>query len=209
VDTLLSKKEGANEARRKYESGEPSGRIGLSFCEAPSRRFEIDRFQGEELMEQTLTFENVAMYRVAGHGIRRTNCRTLTLRTEQKYAQFNDAIKYEYLEKRKRYPREGYLTDKDKWLRVVSLASAIDPDFFMMPDGPNLLRSRYPSYDMRYITDFEDKMTMAKVVALFSVGTGHRGACGCHWCSHRMEDLTAPPNSVGPTGTSEAITSAS
>jgi hypothetical protein len=144
--------------------------------------------QSDQKTEQNVRFENVALYLVAGHGIRRIDCKNLALKTQQQHAQFDDAIEYQYLEKRKRYPRGGFLTGSDVWLRVVPLASAIDPDYFMVPDGPELFRSRYASYDMRYVADFEDKLTAAKVPMLFSIGTGHRGECGCHFCSHRLKD---------------------
>jgi hypothetical protein len=138
-------------------------------------------------MERTLTFNKVAMYRAVGHGILRTDCATLVLKTGQKYAQYDDAIEIQYLEKRKRYPRGNFLAGNDVWLRVVALADAIDPDYFMVPDGPLLYRSRYVSYDMRYTTDFEDKLAAANVPVLFAVGAGHRGECDCHFCSHRLK----------------------
>jgi hypothetical protein len=149
---------------------------------------------GDQKMEHT--FSSVAMYRAVGHGILRTDCRILVVKTQQKCAQYDDAIEYQYLEKRKRYPRGNVLTGIDIWLRVVPLANAIEPDDVMVPDGPHLFRSRYLSYDMRYITDFEDKLTAAKVPVLFSVGAGHRGECSCHSCSHRLKDASSSSSTV-------------
>jgi hypothetical protein len=140
-------------------------------------------------MEETLNFNNVALYRAIAHGIRRIDCKALVLKINKDKDQ--TSIAYQYLEKRKRYPRGNQLTGDDLWLRVVPLANAIDPDFFLVADGPDLLRSRYLSYDVRYMTDFEDKITAANLPVLFSVGAGHRGECPCHSCSHRLKDISA------------------
>jgi hypothetical protein len=152
-------------------------------------------------MEQT--FNKVAMYRAVGHGVLRIDCKILVVKTQQNHAQYDDAIEYQYLEKRKRYPRGGFLTGGAKWLRVVPLASAIDADDFLVPDGPHFYRSRYVSYDMRYITDFEDKLTAAKVPVLFSEGAGHRGECSCHSCSHRLKDASSRSATVNSVAIAE------
>lgn len=53
---------------------------------------------------QALTFFDVALYRGGMFGISRTNCKTMTIKTGQKYAQYSGAVRVEYLEKGKRKP---------------------------------------------------------------------------------------------------------
>lgn len=136
---------------------------------------------------ETLKFENVAIYRVGMFGVHRTDCRELTLMTGQKYAQYTDAIALRFVEKGKRKLMGSVLADHSPWLRVVAAAKAPAVDDPMEKiDGGS--KSRYTSYDMRYVTEFEDKLTASGAEVVFTVGSGHRGECGCGLCAHRMRE---------------------
>lgn len=117
-------------------------------------------------------FTDVAIYRTGGmFGVARTDCKTLVIKTGQLYAQYNDAIRVEYLEPRKRTIKAFVLTYKP-WLRVMSLKDAVRPDGAMVAAGDGSSIARYLSCDPRYATDFEDKIEGLQV--LYSVGAGDR-----------------------------------
>lgn len=61
-------------------------------------------YQTETAAPETMKFQNVTMYR-AGEmigGIHATVCKSIEITFGVKYAQYNDAVKVVYLEKRKR-----------------------------------------------------------------------------------------------------------
>ena len=58
-------------------------------------------------------------------GISVTTCKSVKLTTGVKYAQYNDAIRVEYLEKGKRNARMFVLAENNPWLRVIDNAVAI------------------------------------------------------------------------------------
>lgn len=121
---------------------------------------------------QEYTFSDVAVYRTGEmFGVARTDCRTLVIRTGQKYAQYNDAIRIEYLERGKRNMRSFMLTYRP-WLRVMSLKDAVRPDGALVASGDGSRATRYLSCDPRYATDFEDKIEGLPI--LYSVGAGDR-----------------------------------
>ncbi len=127
--------------------------------------------------QQTVTLENVAFYaRGSMFGVHRTDCRTLKISTGQKYAQYDNAIRIEYLEKGKRNARVCTLTYKP-WLRVVSLAHAIAPDDPLVPTSAGCKVSRYASCDPRWASDFEDKLAADGVPVLLAIGEEEREAC--------------------------------
>ena len=126
-------------------------------------------------MGETLKFSNVTIYR-RGYmfGITRTDCRDLTITTGVRYAQYDDATKLEWIERGKR-KRVGCILDGHKpWLRVVNTAEAIEPQSPLEDVGGGTQRSRYLSCDPRWVTDFEDQLATAGVVAVFAIGQGER-----------------------------------
>ena len=138
---------------------------------------------------ETMTFENVALYRVGMFGVSRIDCKTLKLETGQKYAQYSNATRVTYLEKGKRKPMAFMLAEREPWLRVVEGKTAPTPADGMVSQGDGSSISRYTSYDIRYITDFEDKLTESGIKVLFEIGAGHRGECGCGLCAGRMREM--------------------
>ncbi len=130
---------------------------------------------------ETKVFENVTMYRTGEFlgGIHATVCKSLELRFDVKYAQYDDAIEVRYTEKGKRSLRGFTLCGASRWLRVCDVKQAIEPDPAMVPSesstpGMTCKVSRYTSCDPRYQTDFEDKAESAGVVWLVAVGAGDR-----------------------------------
>jgi len=124
-------------------------------------------------MEQILSFNDVVLYRRGIFGISRTDCKVLNLATGQKYAQYDDAVRYQLVEKGKRKPQAYALADHDPWMVVVKAEHAIQPDSGLVEDCGSK-SSRYPSCDPRWVTDFEEKLMAARpaVVVLWSVGLG-------------------------------------
>lgn len=125
--------------------------------------------------QKTVTFENVTLYRRGSmFGINRTDCRMLTITTGQKYAQYDNAIRIQYVEKGKRSART-FMLDYDPWLRVVSVSDAIKPADAMVQIGGGSRHLRYASCDPRWTTDFEDQL--AGVPILLAIGEGKREKC--------------------------------
>lgn len=114
----------------------------------------------------TLTFTNVSIYRDAMFGVSRVDCRTLTVLTNQKYAQYNDAVRGQYVERGKRKPVSFVLGGCERWLVVLPTVEAIDPDTSLMLDGSGNCVSRYSSCDSRWRSDFEAKLAACGVKPL-------------------------------------------
>lgn len=131
---------------------------------------------------ETFTFDNATMYRDAMFGVSRTDCRTITITTGVKYAQYDDAVKVVYTEKGKRTPRGTVLCGAELWIRVVATKDAISPDSGMVPNGDGSRTSRYTSCDPRYRTDFEDKLDASHVTPLISIGIGDREGAHLERC---------------------------
>lgn len=120
------------------------------------------------------TFKNVTIYRSSAmFGISKTDCKSVTVKTGQKYAQYTDAVRVEYLEKGKRTLR-AFILDYKPWLRIVETKHAIAPDDPMVPNGDGSSASRYTSCDPRWETDFETKLDAFGVRLLCSIGAGDR-----------------------------------
>jgi hypothetical protein len=127
-----------------------------------------------ETNEKTQEFENVTLYTSGMFGISATACKTLKVTTGVRYAQYNDAIRVEYFEPRKRNGRRLIL-DYKPWLRVVDTANAIRPADPLIHTGSGAKVSRYSSFDPRYVTDFED--ALIGVPVLLAIGAGDREKC--------------------------------
>lgn len=139
---------------------------------------------------ETFTFENVTIYRSSAmFGVARQDCRTVTIKTGQKYAQYTDAVRVEYLEKGKRTPR-AFMLDYKPWLRVVETRHAIKPDAAMVPQGDGSSVSRYTSHDPRWETDFEEKLEASGVRLLCSIGIGDREGDHLDRCRAIDPDVT-------------------
>ena len=138
--------------------------------------------------EEKLNFTDVAIYRIGMFGVHRTDCKTLALQTGQKYAQYNNAVKYQFQEKGKRKAAACVLADRSPWMRVVKLAKAPQPANPMEAIGGGATRSKYTSYDMRYITEFEDLLAASGAEVVWGIGEGHRGPCDCGLCAGRMRE---------------------
>jgi hypothetical protein len=104
----------------------------------------------------------------------RTDCRTLTIETGVKYAQYNNAIKVTYLESGKRKPRY-FILDYMPFLVVVNRADAIQPDGMYGPGVGSgdvvVSTSRHPSHDPGWIKGFMAKLKTANVTPVYQVGT--------------------------------------
>lgn len=122
------------------------------------------------------SFENVAMYHNTGSfAPRRIDCRKLIVTTGVAYAQYNDAVRVEYVEKGKRTPH-AFIMGYRPWIRVCEIKDAVKEPESLVPAGsaPGVTcqRSRYTSCDPRWKTDFED--ATAEVRWLVSIGVGDR-----------------------------------
>jgi hypothetical protein len=124
-----------------------------------------------------MTFNDCALYMASdmmGNVIRR-DVRSVTITTGQHYAQYDNAIKVEYVEKRARKSRGFYLTYKP-FLVLLSARDAIDPDFMVELDthsernGVTLSKSRYSSFDSRWESDFTATLAAKNIRPLFQVG---------------------------------------
>jgi hypothetical protein len=129
---------------------------------------------------KTTTFTDCALYitsSIIGNVIR-FDVRLAKITTGQQYAQYNNAIKVEYLEKRARKSRGLYLTYKP-FLVVLSAKDAIVPNSMMDPDtsseqnGVTLLKSRYSSFDSRWKSDFTATLAAQNIQPLFQVGNDY------------------------------------
>lgn len=127
-------------------------------------------------MEETREFSNVTLYLSGMFGIGSTTCKTLRITTGVKYAQYDNAIRVEYWEPRKRNGRRLIL-DYKPWLRVVDTTRAINPADPLVSNGDGSKVSRYTSFDPRYVTDFEDLLASTKTPVLLGVGEGEREKC--------------------------------
>lgn len=126
----------------------------------------------------TTTFDNITMYRDGMIGLARIDCRSMTVTTGVKFAQYNDAVRVEYVEKGKR-KGHSFMLGHGKWLRVVDTANAIDTQALVkMPSVPGsgveCRQSRYASCDPRWETDFEDELARLGISVLYSIGAGER-----------------------------------
>ncbi len=112
-----------------------------------------------------------------GNVIRR-DVRSVTITTGQQYAQYNNAIKVEYVEKRARKSRGFYLTYKP-FLVVLVARDAIEPDFMVELDTPGersgvtLSKSRYSSFDSRWESDFMATLVAKNIRPLFQVSNDY------------------------------------
>lgn len=124
---------------------------------------------------QTFTFDHCTMYRTGemSFGVHRTDCRKVIVTTGQKYAQYKDAIRVEYIAKGTRKARYFLMTYKP-WIRIIATGDAIEPDVPMVDQGNGSSVSRYTSCDPRWETDFEDKLEASGVRLLCSIGAGDR-----------------------------------
>lgn len=128
---------------------------------------------GWEQVRQRKVFEKVTLYLEGGMGnIVRVDCRELHIETGP-YAQYSKTIHVKYLEKGKSKWR-GTVIGYKPFVVVVPTAKAIQPDsLFGEPDtsstpGISVSRSRYSSFDPRFVSDFVDKLKDAKVPILWS-----------------------------------------
>lgn len=129
------------------------------------------------MAEQTThEFENVTIYRTGMFGVGALACKTVKVTTGVKYAQYENAIRVEYLEKGKR-TRRAFILDYKPWLRVVDSKVAIAPDEAIVKQENGSSVSRYTSFDPRYMTDFEDGLVAKGVPVLLSIGEGDREKC--------------------------------
>lgn len=124
-------------------------------------------------MGETLTFNNAALFRAGMFGIHRIDCKTITVTTGVKYAQYNDAIKVEYLEKGKRKTC-AFIMDYAPWARVVPSSAPLRPEDPFVDHEDGSRRGRYSACDPRWQTDFEDRIEMLGTPVLWSVGKGKR-----------------------------------
>lgn len=132
------------------------------------------------VISETKEFEDVTLYLAGMFGVGRTDCRTLKITTGVEYAQYDDAIRVEYLEKGKRKGRRLIL-DYKPWLRVVNRATAINPANPLVANADGSRVSRYTSFDPRYITDFEDLLANSGTPVILAIGEGEREKCArCH-----------------------------
>ncbi len=127
-----------------------------------------------------LTFTNVAIYRSgAMFGVNRTDCKEVKVTLGVKYAQYNDAVRVEYLEKGKRTKR-AFVLSYSPWLRICALKDAVTPASAMDSNGDGSSTSRYTSCDPRYETDFED--STLETPWLVSIGAGAREGAHLERC---------------------------
>lgn len=124
--------------------------------------------------ETTQDFQNVTLYLCGMFGVQSTTCKTLKITTGVKHAQYDNAIRVEYVEKGKRNGRRMVL-DYKPWLRVLNPKDAIKPADPLVANGDGSKVSRYTSFDPRYQTDFEDQLVSVPV--LLSIGEGEREKC--------------------------------
>jgi hypothetical protein len=110
-------------------------------------------------------------------GVRQITCRTLEVKTGQKYAQYDNAIRIKFVQAGQRTPR-GIVLDYDPWLRIVASGPmAPKPEDPLDTRGDGSKVSRYCSHDPRYVTDFEDKLVASGVPVLMAIGAGRREKC--------------------------------
>lgn len=129
--------------------------------------------------QTTKVFKDATVYYQGemGMGVRPIVCKSVTITTGVKYAQYNDAIRVQFLEKGKRKERAFMLTYRP-WLRIVATKDAISPDASLVPVSANasvsVSRSRYMSCDPRWQTDFENKLAETGITVLYEIGAGDR-----------------------------------
>lgn len=128
-----------------------------------------DFFKTPEPFVTTLNFTNVSIYREGMFGLSRVDCRTLTVLTNQKYAQYKDAVRGQYVERGKRKAVSFVLGGCERWLVVLPTGEAIDPDTSLMVDGSGNCVSRYSSCDPRWRSDFEAKLAASGVKPLLTM----------------------------------------
>lgn len=140
-------------------------------------------------MPEVLEFSNVTLYRSGMFGVSAITCKFVKVITGVKYAQYENAVRVEYLEKGRRKTQGRYfILDYEPWLRVVESSVAIEPADPMVEckgefAGGSI--SRYTSHDPRYVTDFEDAlMTAGNIPVLLAIGHGEREIC--MRCTHAI-----------------------
>lgn len=131
---------------------------------------------GKELKDiEPIKFENVTLY-INGmmFGVSRIDCRTLEIREGYKYAQYNNAVHIQFVEKGKRKPRAIVITSLP-FAVIVATKNAIQPAHWMDKNEDGSSVSRYASCDPRYETDFLAKLQAANVPVLREY---------CSWNAH-------------------------
>lgn len=96
------------------------------------------------------TFQNVTIYISGMFGISRIDCKTLSVESGVKYAQYNNAYRVRFLEKGKRKER-GMILDYKPFLVVLDTKHAVNPDNTTEHADGN---SGLLSYDPRFEPDF-------------------------------------------------------
>lgn len=116
------------------------------------------------------TFNNCTLYTMEAFGANRVDCKWIVVKYKQKYAQYNDAIRVEYLEKGKRKPRARMLIS-NKYLMIVDTKDAIKvPDCMDHYEGGK--QTRYATFDERWLTDWQ--VQSKDMPVLLQIELGHK-----------------------------------
>jgi hypothetical protein len=127
--------------------------------------------------QKQTTFWNCVLYLASefmGDIVRR-DCRSVTITEGVKYAQYNNAIKVEYMPKTAR-KRRGFYQTYNPFLVVLRAEDAVDPDSMTGPETPGsnpdvtVSVSRYLCFDDRWKSDFVAALAAKNIQPLFQVG---------------------------------------
>lgn len=119
-----------------------------------------------------MKFQNVTLYLSSEFlgGINRFDCREVEVIEGVKYAQYDNAVRIIFTEKRKRTARQVVITSHP-FAVIVDTKHAIIPDSAMVPCESNIpglkgSKSRYAAFDSRWQSDFYEQLAAANVPVL-------------------------------------------
>ncbi len=119
----------------------------------------------------TTTFENCAIYKATEMmgNIVRLDVRSVTIKTGEKYAQYNNAVKVEFVKKGARTRRGFYMTYKP-FLVVLRAKDAISPDsIYSEPDAMGTCVGRYDCFESGWKSDFLSALAARGIQPIFQI----------------------------------------
>src|SRR5579875_1271441 len=124
-------------------------------------------------MQETKAFTNVVIYLVNElmGNVQRVDAKEARVTTGVRYAQYTDAVQVEWIEPRKRNWSRIILTFQP-FIFVLTKAAAVPQPSSLVPESNGCMRSKYPSHDARYISDFLATLKQAGAKPLFAMKDG-------------------------------------